>query len=100
MNNKCCCDCKYDEKVSVKIYDSDGEVITVEDVDWIHTNDWRTVEVHLKKDSVRFSDDEIELLRNLVMSKIEDGAYLHLVRKYLVLFDKLEKNLEENSVNE
>ena len=94
MMDKCCCRCNVNSKVLVKIYDGDGEPILYEDVDWMHTDDWKTLEIHLKENTLNFTDRENELLRCLLQEAIHNGGYTHLMREYLDLLDKLEKKFE------
>ena len=45
-------------------------------------------------------EDDIYLLKGLLEEKIKYGDYVHKIRKLLEVYDKLEKLLEENSINQ
>ena len=45
-------------------------------------------------------EDDIYLLKGLLEEKIKYGDYVPTVRKMLEVYDKLEKLLEENSINQ
>lgn len=78
------------------IYDNNGDTIVADDIDWIHTDDWRLVEVHLKDSIVRFDDSEFKTLIHVLSNEIESGVYVGLAKEYIKLLEKLQKMNERN----
>ena len=89
--------------ISVKIKDNNGNDISNQYVVTSDSSPYGDRLVIRALDELPFKDfineDDIYLLRNLLEEKIKYGDYVPVVRKMLEVHDKLEKLLEENSIN-
>lgn len=68
-------------------YSEYGDILKIQLLDETHFKD-------------NFYDDDIYLLKDLVEEKIKYGDYVPKIRKLMEVYDKLEKLLKENSINE
>ena len=93
--------CKYcnpDKKVCISVIDSDGNFIDRDRYDEVY------VDTHLIKlklhDNIRLSNEELYLLKDMLIEDIEYGMSLPKTKKCLEILEKIEKALEKNRLNE
>ena len=76
----------------VEVYRNDGKKIFAEDIDWVHSDDYRNLEIHLKKTVCeKLSDEEMFTLMQLINKRIEYGVHVEEAKDLIHLLDKLEK---------
>ena len=86
-------DCKFCNKIDVQVMDENENIIPSKRIDFC-SYDSRLIKIKIKDDSSLLSDDEWDLLSLILYDEIADGGQVDLMRKYLELYDKIEKIVE------